>query len=50
MICIFNVSNGEKIWNMDYDYGISERAQPIPIAVANGKLFVNSASSIYVYG
>jgi len=47
-ICMFNVSNGEKIWNMNYGNG--ETVKPIPFAIANGKLFINVIKTIYVYG
>jgi len=44
-ICMFNVSNGEKIWSVEFDgFGIMA-----PFAIANGKLFVNTEQSIYVY-
>ena len=46
-ICMFNVSNGEKIWSFEFD----DPWPPImtPFAIANGKLFVNTRHSIYVY-
>jgi len=46
-ICMFNVGNGEKIWSFEFD----DPWPPImtPFAIANGKLFVNTRNSIYVY-
>ncbi len=46
-ICMFNVNNGEKIWSFEFD----DPWPPImtPFAIANGKLFVNTRNSIYVY-
>lgn len=46
-ICMFNVNSGEKIWSVDFE--VSEGAILCPFALANGKLFVNTDSSIYVY-
>ena len=43
-ICIFNVSDGEKIWSVDGPLKFMT-----PFAIANGKLFVNDNNSIYVY-
>lgn len=45
IICMFNVSNGEKIWSIEFD----SFAIWTPFAIANGKLFVNTNQSIYVY-
>ncbi|UCD13484.1 MAG: PQQ-binding-like beta-propeller repeat protein, partial [Thermoplasmatales archaeon] len=47
-ICMFNVSDGEKIWSVEFD--VSERSITAPFALANGKLFVNTDKSIYIYG
>jgi len=46
-ICMFNVSNGGKIWSIEFD--VSEWAITAPFTIANGKLFVNTDKSIYVY-
>jgi len=46
-ICMFNVSNGEKIWSEDLDYFDWWIASPLTIA--NGKLFVNTYESVLVY-
>ncbi|UCD14187.1 MAG: PQQ-binding-like beta-propeller repeat protein [Thermoplasmatales archaeon] len=47
-ICMFNVSNGEKIWSGEGPEFLSPIV-PYPFAIANGKLFVNGGDSIYVY-
>ena len=46
-ICMFNVSNGEKIWS--FEFNVSERSITAPFTLANGKLFVNAERSIYVF-
>ena len=46
-ICMFNVSNGEKIWSVEFDD--REGFIMCPFALANGKLFINTDNSIYVY-
>jgi len=46
-ICMFNVSNGEKIWSVEFDD--REGFIMCPFALANGKLFINTHNSIYVY-
>jgi len=45
-ICMFNVSNGEKIWSADLDdYFLTIT----PFAIANGKLFVNNIENVFIY-
>jgi outer membrane protein assembly factor BamB len=47
VICMFNASTGERIWRYDFD-GINVTFM-CPFAIANGKLIVNTVSSIYVF-
>lgn len=45
-ICLFNESNGDKIWSIE-----AEEIESIffEFAIANGKLFVNAINGLYVY-
>jgi outer membrane protein assembly factor BamB len=45
-ICMFNVSDGEKIWSIEFDALDGDITQ---LTVANGKLFVNTRTGLYVY-
>lgn len=47
-ICMFNVTNGDKIWITEFD--VSEHGIHTPFVLANGKLLINSGENIYVYG
>ncbi|UCD13902.1 MAG: PQQ-like beta-propeller repeat protein [Thermoplasmatales archaeon] len=46
-ICMFNASNGDKIWSDEFNGSFS--FTPTPIAIANGKLFINDLDVIQVY-
>jgi outer membrane protein assembly factor BamB len=46
-ICTFNVTNGDKIWSVEYDY--KDVFIMAPFALANGKLIINGGLRIYVY-
>ena len=47
-ICMFNMSNGEKIWSVDFDSDILPDSIH-QLTVANEKLFVHSQTGLYVY-